>query len=61
MNTLLAKEYMSNCILFLSIKNYRYLCLIAYANILLYNNRSSLIYFFNFGLEQRLCLARSKY
>jgi hypothetical protein len=46
MNTLLAKEYMSNCILFLSIESYRYLCLIAYANILLYNNKSSLIYFF---------------
>jgi hypothetical protein len=61
MNTLLAKEYMSNCILFLSIKNYRYLCLITYANILLYNNKSSLIYFFNFGLERRLCLAHSKY
>jgi hypothetical protein len=61
MNTLLAKEYMGNCILFLSIKNYRYLCLITYANILLYNNKSSLIYFFNVDLEQRLCLAHSKY
>jgi hypothetical protein len=61
MNTLLAKEYIITHILFLNIKNYRYLCLIAYANILLYNNRSSLIYFFNVDLKQGLCLARSKY